>query len=260
MMQGKSYILREEAGIAWFTINRPQVLNALDPDSWMEIEAFCDYFERADHLKVLVITGAGEKSFCAGSDVRALADRDALSEVFARGLLYITNKLEQSTKPVIAAINGYAFGGGLELALGCDIRIASENAAFAFPETGLGIIPGAGGTQRLARMVGVGRAKEMILTGRRLSAKEAQEYGLVMKVVPQAQLMEEAEKLAKIMAEKAPLAIALAKRAIRASMDTNLQDGLDMEGLIASVLFSTEDRIEGMTAFKEKRKPEYRRR
>ena len=208
-------------------------------------------------MKVLVITGAGEKAFCAGSDVRSLADRDALSEVFARGLLYITNKLEKSTKPVIAAINGYAFGGGLELALGCDIRIASENAAFAFPETGLGIIPGAGGTQRLARMIGVGRAKEMILAGRRLNA---QDFGLVMKVVPQAQLMEEAEKLAETLLEKAPLAIAMAKRAIRASMDTNLQDGLDMEGLMAGVIFSTEDRIEGMRAFKEKRRPEYRRR
>lgn len=260
MKQGKSYLLREDSGIAWFTINRPEILNALDPESWIEIEQFCDYFEAADHLKLLVITGAGEKSFCAGSDVHALAGRDALSEVFARGLLSIANKLEQSTKPVIAAINGYAFGGGMELALGCDIRIASENARFAFPETGLGIIPGAGGTQRLARMIGVGRAKEMILAGRHLNAKEAQEFGLVMKVVPQEQLMEETKKLAQIMLEKAPLATAMAKRAIRASMDMNLQDGLDMEGLMAGVIFSTEDRMEGMRAFQEKRKPEYHRR
>jgi enoyl-CoA hydratase len=166
-------------------------------------------------------------------------------------------KLEKSSKPIIAAVNGFAFGGGCELALACDIRIASENASFALPELNLGILPGAGGTQRLSKIIGLGRAKEIILTGRSITAEEALRYGLVSKVAPLDKLMESAQETARMILAKGPLAVRLAKKCISASLSTDQDAGMFMELLSIGVLFSSEDRMEGVNAFLEKRRPKF---
>lgn len=249
------FLLEVEDSVAVLTVNRPKVRNALGPEGWEELYQFGCYLQEDDEIRAAVITGGEGRAFVSGADVEALKDRKALDEVFDRGLLRAIDSLEQGSKPVIAAVNGYAFGGGLELALGCDIRILSENAVLGFPETGLGIIPGAGGIQRLVRMVGTGTAKEMVLAGRRLGAEEAVRCGLAMEAVPAKQLRDRARQVAALIAEKGPVATAFAKRAVMMAADVNLKDALYMEGLMAGVTFSTEDCREGLRAFREKRKP-----
>lgn len=249
--------LEEVDGVAIFTVNRPKTLNALNPDTWEDFCEFAAYLADAPHLKVAIITGAGEKAFIAGADIGDLKETSFMEGIKNR-LLEGLNALENGLKPVIAAVNGYALGGGMEVALACDIRIVSENAVFGLPETGLGIIPGAGGTQRLARLVGLGVAKDMVLAGRQLNAQEAVQYGLAMKCVPQDVLMDEAMKVAKTILKKAPLAIAFGKRAVNVSMDVDLKTALYVEALTNSILFQTEDKLEGTSAFVEKRKPNYK--
>jgi len=252
----RNIIVERDGRIAVLTINRPEVRNALDPATWDELSRAVRELEADREVGALIITGAGDKAFAAGADIRSLRERTML-EVLAYSAQEILNQLEQLSKPVIAAINGYALGGGCELAMACDIRVAAETARLGLPELNLGIIPGAGGTQRLARLVGLGRAKELILTGEIIDAAEAERIGLVNKVVPADRLMDAAREVAEKILSKGPVAVAMAKRVIQAGADVDLRSGLVMEKLAQTVLFATEDRLEGTTAFLEKRKPRF---
>ncbi len=255
----ENFLLDIEDGIAVFTVNKPEVHNAFSDDCWRELREFMEWVEENDEIKAVILTGAGQKAFVSGADVRKFAKpRTAEYGIKLRDLDYALRMIETGSKPVIAAVNGYAFGGGCEIALACDIRLCSENAQFGLPETKLGIIPGAGGTQRLSRIVGVGRAKEIILGGRILKGQEAVDAGLAMKCVPQEQLLNEAKALANVMIQRAPLAMAVVKRLILSSATTDIETGLRAEALALMVLMGTEDRQEGVTAFKEKRKPNFK--
>ena len=253
----QTLLLQEEGPIAYVTLNRPQAMNAITIEMAEELIDFSRYLESASHLQVAILTGMGEKAFAAGADIGNLAQLSPLDNYAFRPFAQAANCFEDGSKPVIAAINGYALGGGFELALGCDLRLASENATMAFPETGLAIIPGAGGTARLAKNVGMSLAKDLILTGRRMSAQEALQHGLVTAVVPQEQLMEEAKKLAEKLLQKGPVALSLAKKGIKASMDLDTSNALLVEGLMAGLIFSTQDRKEGAEAFAQRKKPKY---
>lgn len=244
-------------GIARLVVDRPEVRNALDAETVREIHGALDAIETDDSVRVLIVTGAGEKVFVAGADVRTLLARSTRDVLRAANNRLFT-RLENVAVPTIAAINGFALGGGLELALACDIRLAAENAKLGFPETGLGILPGAGGTQRLPRTVGTGVAKEMILAGTILDAEDAMRVGLVNRVVPLARLGDAARELADRIAKRAPVAVRLAKMAVNAAANAPASVGMELEIAAQSVLNSTADMKEGMTAFLEKRKAEYR--
>lgn len=252
----KNFLLKEEGAVAVFTSNRPEIMNALDYDSNLDLLRFVDHLESAKHLRVAIITGAGDKAFMAGADLNAVRAQSGVKSLQSK-LRVALAALENCSKPIIAAINGYAFGGGFELALACDIRLAAENALLGLPETGLGFIPGAGGTQRLARMAGVGVAKDMILGGRTLNAQEAVQYGIAMKAVPPHNLMEEAEKLAGKMILRGPIALNVGKKAINASLYTDPATGCAIESLALAILFDSKDKLEGTSAFLEKRKPKF---
>jgi enoyl-CoA hydratase len=237
-------------------VNRPAVRNALDTETVREMHAALDE-ARAARATVLVLTGAGEKAFVSGADIRAIRERrrdDALASINSR----LMSAVEAHDAVTIAAVNGYALGGGCELALACDLRIAAENAVFGLPEPTLGIIPGAGGTQRLPRIVGLGRAKEMILTGSRWNAREALAYGLVSEVVPAAELMTAARAMAERVLALGPLAVRLAKAAVNASLQMPLAAGLAFESTAQAITFESADKQEGTTAFLEKRPPRFR--
>jgi enoyl-CoA hydratase len=244
-------------GIATITVNRENVRNAIDRRTAEEIG---DAISRASEDRaagVVVFRGAGEKAFVAGADIRDLAAGtapDVLEACHSR--LYAA--IEACPRVTIAAINGHALGGGLELALACDLRVAAREATFGFPEVGLGILPGAGGTQRLPRLVGLGRAKEMILTGEPIDADEALRIGLVNRVVPRAKLEAAVRELASKILARGPVALRLAKAALNVSARVDLASGLEFEILAQTVLFGTKDREEGVRAFLEKRKPEFR--
>lgn len=255
-MSYRGIILERRDRIAILTVNRPEVLNALDPPTWEEIGAAVRDVERDPDIRVLIVTGAGEKAFVAGSDIRSLRER-SMWDVLRYSSQDVLTELENMPKPVIAAVNGYALGGGCELAMACDIRIAADTARFGQPEVNLGIIPGAGGTQRLARLVGLGKAKELIFTGDIIDAYEAERIGLVNKVVPRDQLMDAAFQMAEKILAKGPLAVAMAKRVIQGGSNVDLPSGLAMEKLGQTILFATEDRREGMDAFLEKRKAQF---
>ena len=242
--------------IALLTINRPEARNALNSECWREIGQCVDEVGGNKEIGVLIITGAGDKAFVAGADVKAVRERGMVDvlEGLASGVL---KKLENCDKPSIAAVNGYAFGGGCELAMACDVRIASDNAKFALPELGLGILPGAGGTQRLSRLVGVGWAKDMILTGRVLSAAEALAIGLVTRVTPQADLPAAARQTAGEILKKGPLALRLSKKLITSSLSTDQETGLLLELLAYSMTMATEDKQIGINAFFDKKVPEF---
>ncbi|GAB3194499.1 enoyl-CoA hydratase/isomerase family protein [Nesterenkonia suensis] len=251
-----SLILSVQDGIGMITVDRPEVLNALNSTVLLQLAEAVEEMRWDDSVRVIVLTGAGGKSFVAGADINELARRtpaDGLRATMQR--LYST--VEAVEKPTIAAVNGYAFGGGLELALACDIRIASTAARFALPETGLGIIPAAGGTQRLARLIGVGRATEMILTGRRLDAEEAHRAGLVTAVVEPEDLLGEARRTAEKVMSRGPLAVQLATTIVRQGLDADASTGMLLERLAQAVLYSTGERDEGTGAFLEKRRPDY---
>jgi enoyl-CoA hydratase len=242
--------------IATLTIDRPAVKNALDLETVQECRAALAALAVDEAAGVLIITGGGESAFVSGADINDIRARGR-----DEGLAAINSSLfaeiERFPRPTIAAINGYALGGGCELALACDIRIASETAKFGQPELGLGIIPGAGATQRLPRIVGMGRAKHMILTGEIVDAKQALDMGLVTAVAPAGQLQIRARELAKKILKQGPLANRLAKLALNASARVDMDSGLLIETLAQALCYSSEDKVEGTTAFLEKRKPKF---
>jgi len=246
-------------GIALLTIDRQDKLNALNGALIDELERAFHEVAEDDGVRGLILTGAGERAFVAGADIAELAEMDSLSGVETSRLgQRVFRFLEEMPKPVIAAVNGFALGGGLELALAADIRIASENARFALPEVKLGIIPGYGGTVRLPRLVGRGRALELILTGEMIDAEEAYRIGLVNRVVPQAELTKSAEELLGAIIGNGPIALALAIEAVDHGFDTTLDDALTLESNLFGILASTEDMKEGMNAFLEKRRAEFK--
>ncbi|MBO0999523.1 enoyl-CoA hydratase [Bacillus sp. SD075] len=252
-------ISTEENGIALVTLNRPDAANALSTELLHCLTEGLHELNRDSNLRTVIITGAGEKAFCAGADLkeRVGMNDDKVKETVKLIGDTIT-AVENLPVPVIAAINGSAFGGGLELALACDIRIASETAKVGLTETSLGIIPGAGGTQRLPRIVGISTAKELIYTARRLDAKTAHALKIISHVYSSQHLLEEAKKLAGEIAVNAPLALRAAKAAINHGAETNLKKGLEIEKDCYQTTLKTRDRLEGLSAFKEKRKPEFK--
>jgi enoyl-CoA hydratase len=251
------FVSVERGDVAVLTIDRQEKLNALDPQVVEEIGQALLELE-AEGPRAVVVTGAGESSFVAGADISAMSEMDPLeakrfSEIGHAAMAL----LDRSPIPTIAAVNGYALGGGCEVAIACDIRIAAENATFGFPEVGLGILPGMGGTQRLPRLIGPALAKELIFTGRRIGAEKAREIGLVNRVVPQGEALNVAREVAAEIARNGPLAVRYAKAAVNRSADVDLVSGLEYEADQFALLFATEDAREGMGAFVEKRKPEF---
>jgi len=254
----KNIDVKKEEGIATITISRPKALNALNTETLEELENVLEVLQNDDGVKVIVITGAGEKAFVAGADISEMKDMSVFeAKKFAELGQKVFRKIELMKKPVIAAVNGYALGGGCELALACDIRIASRNAKFGQPEVGLGIIPGFGGTQRLPRIVGVSKAKELIYTGDMIDAEEALRIGLISKVVEQDKLLEEAYGIAKKIMSKGLVAVSLAKEAINKSLEVDIDSGMEYEANAFAMCFGTQDQKEGMAAFLEKRAPKF---
>jgi len=242
--------------IATLTIDRPAVKNALNFETVQECHRALDELAQNADAGVLIITGAGESSFVSGADINDIRAR-TLDDGLAAINSSLFAKIERFPKPVIAAINGYALGGGCELALACDIRVAADTAKFGQPELGLGIIPGAGATQRLPRIVGMGWAKQLVLTGDIIDAKQALEIGLVTAIMPASQLQVRARELAKRILRQGPLAAKLAKLALNASARVDLDSGLLIETLAQSICYDSDDKQEGTTAFLEKRKPKF---
>ena len=244
---------------ATLTINRPEALNAFNEEVIEELEFVIEETIQDDNVGVIIITGAGEKSFIAGADIKAMQKMDQASalEVGKKGQL-LTKIIENSPKPVIAAVNGFALGGGCEISLACHIRIASENAVFSQPEVSLGILPGWGGTQRLPRIVGYGLANEMIVSGKMVDAKEALRNGLVNHVVALTDLLDKCDEVASQILKNGPNAIAQSLKCINGSIGLDLESGLKMEVARFSELFSTDETKEGLSAFVEKRKPNFR--
>lgn len=249
----------EETGVALLTINRADKLNALNRALLTELSQALDEVASIEAVRAMVVTGAGGKAFVAGADISEIAalDDDEAGVDFARFGQEVFLKIERMTIPVIMAINGYALGGGCELALCGDIRLASDNAQLGQPEVNLGVIPGYGGTQRLARLIGRDRAKSIIFTGERVGAEDAYRLGIVDRIVPQAELVDEAVNLAKNLAQKAPRAIALAKMAINEGISLPLEEALELEAQLFGQAADTQDRREGAAAFLEKRQPRW---
>jgi len=254
-MSSYQYILVErDEHVGIVTLNRPKERNALNFQLVDELAGALEELDRDEEIRCIVITGAGEKAFAAGADIKEMADHSPteISSGFQSWL-----RIKRIHKPMIAAVSGYAVGGGCELAMHCDMIVASEDARFGQPEILLGVIPAAGGTQRLARTLGKYRAMELVLTGAQVSAQEMAEHGLVNRVVPKSEQLNEAIKLAKEVAALAPIAVRLAKESVLAAFSTPLEEGLEIERKNFSFLLSTEDRLEGMQAFIEKRKPNF---
>lgn len=250
-------LLSREGAVATITLNRPDRMNAVDRATLKALRAIVEELWDDASIRAVILTGAGEKSFCAGADLKERAGMTP-GEVrrFLKDIREVTSQLENLPKPVIAAVNGLALGGGTELALSCDIRLAAEGALMGLTETTLAIIPGAGGTQRLPRLVGKGRAKELIFTGRRVEAAEALAIGLVEFIVPPEQLLEEARALAtRIVENTGPVAVTQAKFAINRGLEVDLESGLVLEAKAYEVTIPTADRQEALRAFAEKRKP-----
>jgi enoyl-CoA hydratase len=257
---GRMYLLCEERGpVAIVTINRPDKLNAINRDMFFELREQFQEIGAKDSLRAAILTGSGVKAFAAGADIAELA---TLTPTQARGLSALGQSvmegIARSSKPVIAAVNGFALGGGLELALCCHFRVASENARMGLPEVGLGVIPGYAGTQRLPRLVGPGKAIEMVVSGDPIDAQDALRCGLVNRVVPQAELLSTCEQIALRIAARGPLAVRFALEAMPRGLDGTLEEGAWLEQALFGLLWSTEDMREGCGAFLEKRKPTFK--
>ncbi|HEV2461277.1 MAG TPA: enoyl-CoA hydratase-related protein [Ktedonobacterales bacterium] len=248
-------LVERDAPIAVVTINRPDKLNALN---WAIVGELADQLEaldRDDAIRCIVLTGAGNKAFVAGADIGEMSDKSAIQ--MASGGFDAWDRIRRLKTPLVAAVGGYAFGGGDELALHCDLIVASENAQFGQPEILIGVMPGAGGTQRLARTIGKYRAMELCLTGRRVTAQEALAWGLVNKVVPEGQHVDAAKQLAREVAKQPPIAARFVKEAVLKAFETPLEEGLLYEKRLFALLFSTEDQKEGMRAFLAKESPKF---
>ena len=258
-MAFKNVLFEKGEGIATIVINRPEKRNALNKETRFELIEIMKDIKSDKDLKVAILTGAGDKAFISGSDINELKEMTPIdmynfTTTLAQQLYTDFGNLEI---PIIAMINGLCLGGGCEMAMACDIRIASETAKFGQPEVLIGIIPGSGATQRLPRLIGMGRAKELIYTGKMIDAKEAERIGLINKVVPPERLKDEVWDLARNIAEKSQTIIRIAKKALNRSFESSLDMGLAYEAMAESLCFSTEDRKEGMSAFFEKRKPKF---
>lgn len=251
----ETILVEKRGAVAVLTINRPDKLNALNSQVHREGVAALDELRKDDSLRVLVITGAGEKSFIAGADISEFAGKTPFEQRSGFNERTLFNSLDSFPKPVIAMINGFALGGGCELALACDIRLASEKARFGQPEINLGIIPGGGGTQRLTRLVGEGKSMEIILSGEMIDAQAAYNLGLVNHVYAPEELEAKTFEMANKISEKSPIALQMAKEAVKLASRSNLDEGLRREVDLFAVCFSTEDKEEGVAAFLEKRKP-----
>jgi enoyl-CoA hydratase/carnithine racemase len=259
MNEEKVLLTEEHDGIAMLTLNRPEVMNSFNFALLHALKEQIEALKFNKKIRVVIITGAGQKAFCAGADLK---ERTSYTELQVKKFIFTIRNLftdiEYLNKPVIAALNGIALGGGTELALACDIRIASMNASMGLTETRLAIIPGAGGTQRLPRLINRGKAKELIFTGRRVDAQEALQIGLVNQVCKPESLLEDCFKMAAMICETGPIAAEQAKYAINYGLETDLHTGLGIESNAYWITIPTEDRLEGLTAFKEKRKPVYK--
>ena len=255
-MNYTSILVETRGRVGLITLNRPQALNALNRQLMGELTDALETFDHDENIGAIVITGS-EKAFAAGADIKEMADKSTLQMMDA-DLVAIYGRIRTIQKPVIAAVSGWALGAGFELPLSCDMIVASDSAKFGLPEVTIGVIPGAGGTQRLVRAVGKALAMEMILNDRKLTAQEALQHGLVNRVVPVAEYLNEALKLAEEIASRAPLAVRAAKRLINLSYNSFLKDGLVEEKQVFYNLFNTEDQKEGMQAFVEKRKAEWK--
>lgn len=253
-------VIQVNDGIAVITLNRPEAMNSIDPETRAELAAAWQRVKEDDSIRVAVLTGAGEKAFCTGSDLKkTMPPKESFAELsFGRATSDHLLAGLDTDKPLIAAINGYAMGGGMEIALACDIRIASENAVFALSEVRIGSIPGAGGTQRLPRAIGASNAMLLLLTGDRIDAASALRMGLVSQVVPPSELLPAAMTIARRIAQNAPLSVRAIKRLVYSGMDMPLPAAIDAERYVFGLLRDTEDRIEGRKAFQEKREPMYR--
>lgn len=258
-MTYENIIFKTDDGIATIVFNRPEALNALNDDLLKEFSLALDDISKNEDIRVLILTGAGEKAFVAGADITELSTFNSLqAKVFAQKGQKTINKLQELAIPVIAAVNGFALGGGSEVALACDFIYASENAVFGLPEITLGIMPGFGGTQRLPRLIGKNMAKEMIFTGKMIKADEAYQIGLANKVCPAKSLMDEVLKTAKTIALKGKVSLRCAKHAVNTGMNSDLVTGCNNEIDAFALCFASEDAKEGTSAFLEKRKPEFK--
>lgn len=258
-MEDKNILCEISEGVARVTINRPTSLNALNSQVLDELECTLYGLEQDSAVQVVIITGAGDKAFVAGADIKEMAQMSSFEgHRFAQKGQRVMLSIEKMTKPVIAAVNGYALGGGLELALACDVIYASENAKLGFPEVTLGIIPGFGGTQNLARLIGPNKAKELVFSGRIIAAQKAQVWGVVNEVFPQAELATKALELAREIAKNGSVSVGYAKNAIVNGLNMTKEDGFRYESSLFGVLFATEDQKEGMGAFVEKRRAQFK--
>jgi enoyl-CoA hydratase len=257
-MAYQNIVVETHDRISLLTINRPDKRNALNQATRDEMLHALESLEREAQSRVLILTGAGDKAFIAGADINEFEGRTALTQREAMKGLRIFSAIEEFPKPVIAMINGFCLGGGLEVALACDMRFASDTARLGQPEINLGIIPGGGGTQRLARLVGEGKAMELILTGDAIDAVHAKEIGLVNDVVAAGDLRARVMSLAGRIAEKSPVALRMAKDAVKSAARTNLREGLDREMDLFCLTFGSEDKAEGVRAFLEKRKADFK--
>jgi len=254
----KTIIYEKKNGVAWITLNRPEVLNAQNDQMREELTSALEDARDDDDVSVIVITGAGDQAFSAGADISEFPTRTPVDLIKRRGRMRVIELIRNIPKPVIAAVNGYALGGGCELAMACDIIIASENATFGQPEIRVGVIPGGGGTQMLPQLIGEKMAKELIFTGRSISAQELYRLGMVNRVVPQDRLVKEVNDFVEVLLRRSPIILALAKMATNKAMETPLSEGFRCESELFAMCFSTEDQKEGARAFLEKRQPVYK--
>ena len=258
-MEFENLLWEERDGLVVITVNRPKVLNALNAGTISDLDRAIQTVRERPELRAVIVTGAGDKAFVAGADIKELAEVDAVGgQALARRGQEVFRRLEMLGRPVIAAVNGFALGGGCELAMACTLRLAAAGARLGQPEVKLGLIPGYGGTQRLARLVGAAKALELILTGEPIDADEACRIGLVNRVVPGEKLMEEAEALARAMMDRGPVAVRLATDAVYRGLDMSLDDGLELESVLFGLSCATEDKGEGTRAFLEKRPARFR--